>query len=432
MTQIRLLMVLALASACAHPMPSAATARASASVSVPATAPTPAAQFAPAPPANPLLAEISAAERAVVAHPDDAEAWGRLASALRRANRLQEAARAAWRTVELASSVESWTSLGNLFIQGGAPNGAMAAFEEVSQQTNDGFLAAQNFLNLGYHAWRWGMDDLAMRAYVRADELAPGHPLVLYDKTLLLAASGEAAKAKAEADKLRKVVDRVLQDRPPLEMVELLEPMKALVESVASGDAVARLPPQPEPGQPLPDRFFVRDPSQSPALDLAIDETSQRFYPVAGWQVLALTVPSGWSDSLDVTRGQPASARIRLEAGGPLPVLWLLTITESLETPDLDRLVTEARRALPGSPTLGEVRSFAGRGLEGRAFVADNPGARSEDRRGFPRVWVAVLRSKGFLVTATRFLRDRDPVLVEESERFVRALEVRDLTPPRH
>jgi hypothetical protein len=71
-------------------------------------------------------------------------------------------------------------------------------------------------------------------------------------------------------------------------------------------------------------------------------------------------------------------------------------------------------------------------GTEGRAFVADDPEARPEDRRGFPRLWVAVLRSKGFLVTTTRFLRDRDPGLVEESERILRALEVRDLTPPRH
>jgi tetratricopeptide (TPR) repeat protein len=430
MIQIRFLTVVALAGACAHPMPAPVPAPFPAPAA--ASAPVAAQPFAPAPPANPLLDEISAAERAVADHPDDEEAWGRLASAFRRGNRLQEAARAAWRMVELASSVESWTSLGNLFMQGGAPNGAMAAFEEVSQQTSDGFLAAQNFLNLGYRAWRWGLDDLAMRAYARADELAPGHPLVLYDKTLLLAASGDAAKAKAEADKLRNVVDRVLQDRPPLEMVELLEPMKALTETVASGDAVARLPPQPEPGQALPDRFFVRDPSQSHALDLAIDETSQRFYPVAGWRVLALTVPSAWNDSLDVTRGQPASARIRLEASGPRSVLWLLTITESLETPDLDRLVGEARRALPGSPTLGEVRSFAGHGLEGRAFVADNSGARSEDRSGFPRVWVALLRSKGFLVTTTRFLRDRDPGLVEESERILRTLEVRDLTPPHH
>jgi tetratricopeptide (TPR) repeat protein len=377
-----------------------------------------------------LLAEIATAERAAAEHPDDTEAWGRLASALRRANRLQEAARAAWRAVELAPSVESWTSLGNVLMQGGAPTGAMAAFEEVSRQTSDGFLAAQNFLNLGYRAWLWGMDDLAMRAYARADELAPGHPLVLYDRTLLLAASGKVATAQAEATKLRNVVDRVLQDRPPLEMVEILEPMKALTESVMNGDAVARLPPQPEAGQRLPDRFWRRDPGQSHALDLAVDETSERYYPIAGWQVLALNLPSGWTDNLEVAKGQPTSAQIRLEAAVPRPVLWLLTITESRQAPDLDRLIVEAQRKLSGTTTLGEVHSFTGRGMEGRTFVADDPGMRPEDRSGFPRVCVAVLRAKGFLVIAKRFLRDRDPGQLDESERILRALEVRDLTPP--
>jgi len=401
------MMVLALGGACAHPIP------ASAPASVPAPAPAP----APVPAANPLLAEIATAERAAADRPDDAEAWGRLASALRRANRLQEAARAAWRTVELASSAESWTSLGNVLMQGGAPNGAMAAFEEVSRQTDDGFLAAQNFLNLGYRAWLWGMDDLAMSAYARADEVAPGHPLVLYDRTLLFAASGKVATAQAEATKLRNVVDRVLQDRPPLEMVEILEPMKALTESVSNGDAIARLPPQPEAGQRLPDRFWRRDPGQSHALDLAVDETSERYYPIAGWQVLALNLPSRWTDSLDVTKGQPASARIRLEAGGPRPVLWLLTVIETRQPPDLDRLVVEAQRSLPGRPTLGEVRSFTGQGVQGRTFVADDPGAPPQDRSGFPRVWVAVLQAKGFLVTATRFLRDRDPGQVSIGER---------------
>ena len=407
MTQTRLMMVLALGGACAHPIP------ASAPASVPAPAPAP----APVPAANPLLAEIATAERAAADRPDDAEAWGRLASALRRANRLQEAARAAWRTVELASSAESWTSLGNVLMQGGAPNGAMAAFEEVSRQTDDGFLAAQNFLNLGYRAWLWGMDYLAMSAYARADEVAPGHPLVLYDRTLLFAASGKVATAQAEATKLRNVVDRVLQDRPPLEMVEILEPMKALTESVSNGDAIARLPPQPEAGQRLPDRFWRRDPGQSHALDLAVDETSERYYPIAGWQVLALNLPSRWTDSLDVTKGQPASARIRLEAGGPRPVLWLLTVIETRQPPDLDRLVVEAQRSLPGRPTLGEVRSFTGQGVQGRTFVADDPGAPPQDRSGFPRVWVAVLQAKGFLVTATRFLRDRDPGQVSIGER---------------
>jgi hypothetical protein len=344
---------------------------------------------------------------------------------------LQEAARAAWRTVELTPSSESWTSLGNLLIQGGAPNGAMAAFEEVSRQTNDGFLAAQNFLNLGYRAWLWGMDDFAMRAYARAEESAPGHPLVLYNRTLLLAASGQVAAAQAEASKLANVVDRVLDDRPPLEMVEILEPMKALTESVKGGDAIARRPPEAEPGQHLPERFWRRDPSQSHALDLAIDETSERYYPIAGWHVLALTLPSGWTDSFEVSKGQSASARIRLEAGGTRPVLWLLTVAQSQPAPDLDRLIAEERRNLSGTPTLGDVHSFSDHGLQGRSFVADDPGARPGDPSGFPRVWVGVVRAKDFLVTATRFLRERDPGLIVESERILRTLQVRDLTPPR-
>jgi tetratricopeptide (TPR) repeat protein len=378
-----------------------------------------------------LLAEIAAAARTTTDRPDDAQAWGQLASTLARANRLQEAARAAWRTVELSPSTESWTSLGNLLMQGGAPNGAMAAFEEVSRQTNDGFLAAQNFLNLGYRAWLWGMDDFAMRAYARADESAPGHPLVLLNRTLLLAASGQVAAAQAEASKLASVVDRVLEDRPPLEMVEILEPMKALTESVKGGDTIARRPPEAEPGQHLPERFWRRDPSQSHALDLAIDETSERYYPVAGWHVLALTLPSGWTDHLEVTKGQSASARIRLEAGGPRPVLWLLTVAQSQPEPDLDRLIAEERRNLSGAPTLGDVHSFSDRGLQGRSFVADDPGARPGDPSDFPRVWVAVVRAKDFLVTATRFLRERDPGLIVESERILRTLEVRDLTPPK-
>ena len=424
MTQTRLLLVLVVASACAHPAPPPAP------IPAPAPAPAPSKPVAPARATNPLLVEIATADRAAADHPDDAEAWGRLASALGRANRLQEAARAAWRAVELAPSVESWTALGNVFLQGGAPTGAMAAFEEVSQQTNDGFVAAQNFLNLGYRAWLWGMDDLAMRAYARADEAAPGHPLVLYDRTLLFAASGQLATAQAEATKLRNVVDRVLQDRPPPEMVEILEPMKALTESVGKGHAVARLPPVPEAGQRLPDRFWRRDPSQSRALDLAVDETSERYYPIAGWRVLALDLPSGWTDHLEVTKGQPVSAQIRLEADGPRPVLWLLTVIESRQTPDLDRLVVEAQRSLPGKRTLGEFRSFAGRDLEGRSFVADDPAVRPGDPSDFPRVCMAVVRAKGFLVTATRFLHDRDPGPVAESERILRAIEIRDLAPP--
>jgi len=424
MAQARWLAVLLVLGACARPIPSA---RSPASAAVPAAAPARAKPFAPVPEADPLLAEIASAERAAADHPDDAEAWGKLRAALKRANRLQEAARAAWRTVELAPSVESWTALGDVLVQGGAPNGALAAFEEVSRQTNDGFLAAQNFINLGYRAWLWGMDELAMRAYARADELAPGHPQVLFNRALLFAAGGKAANAQAEATKLRNVVDRVLEDRPPLEMVEILEPMKALTESIMNGETIARRPPQPEAGQRLPDRFWRRDPSQGHALDLAVDETAERFYPIAGWHVLVLTLPSRWADRLTAEKGQPI--RIHLQADGPQPVLWLLTVTETKQAPDLDRLIAEARSNFSGASTPGGVRALAGRGLEGRGFIADAPDAEARDRSGFPRVYMAVLRAGDFLVTAQVFLRDRDPGLLNESEDILRRLQVRDSTP---
>jgi len=418
-------LALLLLGACARPLPAP---RAPAPVLAPAAAPAVAHRVAPLPQINPLVAEIATAEKATADHPDDAETWAQLASALKRANRLQGAARAAWRAVELAPSVETWTLIGDVLAQGGAPTGAMAAFEEVSRLTNDGVLAAQNFLNLGYRAWQWGMDDLAMRAYARAAEAAPGHPMVLYDQILLLAVSGKMAAAQAEATKLANVVDRVLQDRPPLDMVEILEPMKALTESIMHGDAIARRPPQPEPGQHLPDRFWRRDPGQSHALDLTVDESSERYYPISGWQVLALKLPSDWADSLEVTTGQPASARIRLETGGTSPALWLLTVAKGQPAPDLDRLVAEAKGGLAETSVFGDVRPFTGPGLQGLSFVAD---ARPGEPSDYPRVCVTVLQAKEIQIVSTRFLRNRDPGAVEQSENVLRTLEVRDLTPPR-
>jgi hypothetical protein len=95
---------------------------------------------------------------------------------------------------------------------------------------------------------------------------------------------------------------------------------------------------------------------------------------------------------------------------------------------NLDRLKVEAHRDLPGMPILGDVRPVTGSNLQGRSFVAD---ARPGDAAGYPRAFVTVLQTKGFQVLSTRFLDNRDPALVEQSEHILRTLEVRDLTPPR-
>lgn len=417
MTKAHSLLLLLLLGACRHAMPPAPV------KSAPPAKPLPRPQ-----PSLPCLPEIAEAEKATAARPDDAQAWSQLSTAFGHANRLQEAVRAGWRVIELAPTAEAWTALGYLFMQGGAPNGAIAAFEEASQQTSDSFLAAQNFINLGYHAWQWGMDDLAARVYARADELAPGHPQIAYHHIMMLASSGQTQAAQAEATKLRTVLDRVLMDNPPLEMVEILEPMKALTESVIAGEPVTRRPPDPLAGQQLPETLWRREPSQGRALDLIIQPTSTRFFPVSGWQTLGITVPSDWADSFEPGKDKPA--QITFEAEGVSPTLWLLTVTTA-DKPDLDQLIAKQRDALAGLAAPGAVRPLTAPHVNGRSFVADTGASVDGKTQEFSRVYVVVAQTGNLVVTAKIYLQPGSMEPVEQAERMLRTLQNRDLTPPK-
>jgi hypothetical protein len=420
MTKAQSLLLLLFVGACRHVMPAA-----------------PAAPAAPVAPAKPLvrpqpplpcLPEIAEAEKATAARPEDAQAWSQLSLAFSHGNRLQEAVRAAWRVIELNPTAETWTTLGYLFVQGGAPHGAMAAFEEASRQTSDEFLSAQNFINLGHHAWQWGMDDVAARAYVRAEELAPGHPQIGYHRIMMLAAAGQTQTAQAEAAKLRKVLDRILEDHPPLEMVEILEPMKALTESVIAGEEVVRRPPVALAGQQLPDGLWKRGPGQGRALDLIIQTTSTRFFPIIGWQTLALTVPSDWADSFEPGKDKPA--QVIFESNGASPTLWVVTAA-AVDKPDLDRLVAKERDALAGVAKLGAVRPLTAPHVQGRSFVADTGAAVSDKSQDFSRMYVVVAQAGKLLVTAKIYLQPGGMAPVEQAERILRFLQNRDLTPPK-
>jgi tetratricopeptide (TPR) repeat protein len=417
MTKAHSLLFLLLLGACRHAMP-AAPAKTAAQLNL----------LVRPQPSLPCLPEIAEAQKATAARPDDAQAWSQLSMAFGHANRLQEAVRAAWRSIELAPTAEAWTALGYLFMQGGAPNGAIAAFEEASRQTSDSFLSAQNFINLGYHAWQWGMDDLAARVYARADELAPGHPQIQYHRIMMLASSGQRQAAQAEATKLRNVIDRILQDNPPLEMVEILEPMKALTESVIAGEPVTRRPPDPLAGQQLPETLWRREPGQGRALDLIIQPSSTRFFPISGWQTLALTVPSDWADSFEP--GKDKHAQIIFEANGVSPTLWVLT-AETVEKPDLDRLITKERDGLAGVASPGSVRPLTAPHMQGRSFVADTGASVSAKSQDFTRVYVVVAQAGKLLVTAKIYLQPGSLEPVEQAERILRTLQNRDLTPPK-
>ncbi len=413
------LLLLLLLAACRHTMPSASVA--------PAPVAPPKPLVRPLPPL-PCWAEIAEAEKATAARPEDGQAWSQLSLAYSHANRLQEAVRAAWRAIELNPTLESWTSLGYLFVQGGAPRGATAAFEEANRLTHDEFLSAQNFINLGHHAWQWGMDDVAERAYARAEELAPGHPQIGYHRIMMLAAAGQMKAAQAEATKLRNVLDRTLQDNPPLEMVEILEPMKALTESVIAGEPVTRQPPDVVAGHQLPDSLAKRDYRDGKALDLIISPTSTRFYPIAGWQTLALTVPARWADRLEPAKDKPA--QVILEDVGPSPALWILAAT-TVDKADLDGLIAKQRDSFVGQSKVGAVRPLTTPNLQGRAFVVDTGATIDQKSQDFSRVYVVVAQTGKLLVTAKIFLQQGGAGPIEQAERVLRTLHNRDLTPPK-
>jgi hypothetical protein len=210
-------------------------------------------------------------------------------------------------------------------------------------------------------------------------------------------------------------------------VVQILEPMKALAESVIAGEKMVRRPPVALAGQQLPDSLWKREPRMGRALDLIIHPTSTRFFPITGWQTLALTVPSDWSDSFEPGKDKPA--QINFEANGASPTLWVLTAA-AVDKPDLDRLVAKQRDALTGVAKLGAVRPLTTPHLQGRSFVADTEASVSEKSQDFSRMFVVVAQAGKLLVTAKIYLQPGGMEPVDQAERILRTLQNRDLTPP--
>src|SRR6185312_16225026 len=93
-----------------------------------ATSPAPPRPPAPTVPTPPAVtgdrpddpgAEIRRLESEVAQRPSDGEAWQHLCVVLRKTNRLEEAARAGWRAIELLPGWETWMTLGHVFLKAG-------------------------------------------------------------------------------------------------------------------------------------------------------------------------------------------------------------------------------------------------------------------------------------------------------------------------
>lgn len=355
---------------------------------------------------EPLLQELRTVETATLTAPDDQQMWVRLATLLREANRTQEAARAAWRAVEIESNFFSWTSLGNVLSQGdvfmsmGAAVGAFQAYKMAAQQAPEPTQAARNFLGLAYRDFGLGHDKQALELIAEAEALSPREPLVYFDRACVFAAQGRAEAAQAEARKALALLNEVSPDQTPSDPA--LATMRPLAEAIARGEPVSR-PGLLASGEMLPERFWAKPPQRGTALSLGIDESSDRFIPLVPEVAMRLRVPSNWAHR---TKATDRAVHVRLAPpGGERGNLVQITVFPVLkENFDVKRAAEAGRQvavqdAAEASPLMPLER---GKGL-GFWFESSD---RSVDGTNPPpgqyaRLWQGFAFTSPFAISAT-------------------------------
>jgi|GEM_PF-4305445 len=236
-----------------------------------------------------LRGAIAALEKATEAEPERLDVWRARVNLLDVAGRRQEAARAAWRLVELSrEDWQSWTTLASVLEAGASWDAAIGAHKMAASLAKaEDQLANTVFdvINVGNGAMAIGAYDAAARAFGFAGAVAGDTPLIRYHQTRLVAARGR----RADARKLAKQTLKEIRDRDVLlpgkdEIVAQLERMAKTgkTEQVALARSY----------HPLPVRFSTHDPASETALAIPIDPVSERGYPLWNGNLLRVTVPA--------------------------------------------------------------------------------------------------------------------------------------------
>jgi hypothetical protein len=383
------------------------------------TAPPPAPSWPLPPPVRPAGAtapqersdpatEILRLESEVARRPSDGVAWQDLSIALRKVNRLQEAARAGWRALELGPGWEAWTTLGNVFLKAGNATAALDAYEKGAQTAPDHDFVARNFLNVGYRAWGFANYGTAEKAYRRAAAASDDNPTVHYDLANLYASTGRRDEANVEARRAIALIDAIpIAKLPTEESRSQLTVMRALLNDVLAGGPVF-LPPPVESGQVLPPRFTAQPPPGQ-AESLKIDPMTMRMYPLDADQMFSLTVPSDWVETMTSGQGR---TELRLAARGPLRPFVLLITATAAATDFVPRAAAErAAATVKGSPgsRVEPLQPVVLRDGEAYSFWANDPGTRPNDPDNYPFLAQLTGRFGGVAISATMLLADDSP-----------------------
>jgi tetratricopeptide (TPR) repeat protein len=357
-----------------------------------------------APPDEPAAA-VRFFEARVARGPEDLEAWQRLAISLRRVNRLQEAARAAWRAVEIEASPESWTALGNVLMQGQARAGAFAAFEMAAVHATDKDYIARNFLNLGYRDWAWGNTKGAAQAIDRAEKASPENPQVFYDRATLLAGTGHPAEGAAAAKRALELLAPVpVEKLPTQEARDAIKVMRELLQRIADRKDVPERPLITESGQELPERFSKDNVGH--ARELAIDPVSYRFYPAGARHLFRIEVPARWNERVEVGK-EATEIKIEADDDPPRGVLQITAVLPLDGTVDLHAAAEKGAEVVRGAGGVVEAVQPLGKGSFG--FWSKDPRAKPGERGDYPFLAQSFSQNKGLVLSATYLTRTESP-----------------------
>ena len=303
--------------------------------------------------------------------------------ALRKVNRLEEAARAGWRAIELLPGWETWSTLGNVFLKGGNSRATWAAYEKSAETAPDHDFVARNFLNVGYRAWGFADFGGAEKAYRRAAAASDDNPTVHYDLANLYASSGRAEEARTEATRAIALIDALPISKLPTQASRTeLQVMRALLNDVLAGGAVS-LPPPTDSGQVLPARFTAQPPPGQ-ALSLKIDSMTMRIYPVDAVHMFSMDVPSEWVETMTCEKGR---TDIRLVPNGPARPIVLQVTAMARPADFVPRAAAErAAGVVKSSPgvRVEPLQPLAIRNGEAYWFWSSDPSAKPNQPDNYP------------------------------------------------
>ncbi len=378
---------------------------------------------------EPLLHDLEEAQTAALTAPDDQDRWVRLAALFTQAFRTQEAARAAWRAVEIEPNFFSWTSLGNVLTQGdilmsmGASVGAFQAYSMAAQQATEPQLAARNFLNLAYRDFGLGHDQQALELIAEAEKLSPSDPMVYFDKACVLSAGGQTEAAQAQANKALALLNDVAPGQTPADPA--LAQMRPLAEAIVRGEPVVR-PGLLSAGEMLPERFWAKPPNRGSALSLPIDEASDRFFPLVPGVAMRLRVPSTWAHRQKVTE---KAIHLRLappdgEAASYAEITLFPTLKENFNL----KQAAEAGRQSITQPHMKVGALMPIERKEGLAFwfESHDPSAKGVQPKAgsYARIWQGFAFTRPFVMSATWFGQRHDQPTQDSLLAMMKSFEV--------